>query len=105
MFEKYFNDELGWQVENFLAGVLKEHELICNSKDYELKFFYKGKIIDGDDLKLKYLNNELNKDYTLIEANITLKDNISFYYFRKYLKIDELGVKDIVLERFKEVMA
>ena len=106
--EMYFNNVIGAELENFLPRVSKEHELICNSQDYDLKFFYDGEIIDSnddEDLKRKYCNNELDKDYTLIEADITLKDNVSFYYLRKTLKIDDESVKEPILNRFKQVMA
>ena len=94
-------------MENFLPRVSKEHDLICNSKKFNLKFFYNGKIIDCDDeqdLEKRYCQSELSKDYILLEADITLKNGFSFIYLRKCLNVDEKS-KDMVLNQFKRVMA
>lgn len=106
--EPYFNDELGGKLENFLPRVSKEHDLICNSKDYDLKFIHNGEIVDSDSIKNleeKYCNNELGKDFILIEADVKLEDGSSFYYLRKALQIDNETFKIPVFDRFKKVMA
>lgn len=106
--EKYLNEEIGGELENFLPRVSKEHELICNSLDFDLKFFHDGEIVDSDideNLEKKYSNYELDKDYSLIEADITLYNGINFYYLRKTLKIDDELKKEPILTRFKQVMA
>ena len=106
--EKYLNEEIGGELENFLPRVSKEHELICNSLDFDLKFFHDGEIVDSEideNLEKKYCNYELDKDYSLIEADITLDKGINFYYLRKTLKIDDKLKKEPILTRFKQVMA
>lgn len=105
--EQYFND-LGGKLENFLPRVSKEHDLICNSKNYDLKFIHNGEIVDSDsieNLEEKYCNNELSKEFILIEADVKLEDGSSFYYLRKALQIDNETFKIPVFDRFKKVMA
>ena len=73
--EQYFND-LGGKLENFLPRVSKEHDLICNSKNYDLKFIHNGEIVDSDsieNLEEKYCNNELSKEFILIEADVKME--------------------------------
>ena len=106
--EPYFNDKIGGKLENFLPRVSKEHDLICNSKNYDLKFIHDGEIVDSDsieNLEEKYCNNELGKDFILIEADVKLEDGSSFFYLRKALQIDNEMFKIPVFDRFKKVMA
>lgn len=106
--ESFFNDTIGGKLENFLPRVSKEHDLICNSKEYDLKFIHDGEIVDSDsidNLEEKYCNNELGKDFILIEADVKLNDGSSFYYLRKALQIDDETFKTPVFDRFKKVMA
>ena len=106
--EPFFNDTIGGNLENFQPRISKEHDLICNSREYWLKFLHDGEIVDSDsieNLEEKYYNNELDKDFILIEADVQLKDGSSFYYLRKALQIDNETYKIPVFDRFKKVMA
>ena len=106
--EPFFNDIIGGKLENFLPDISKEHDLICNSKEYGLKFIHDGEIVDSDsieNLEEKYCHKELGKDFILIEADVTLEDGSSFYYLRKALQIDNETSKIPVFDRFKKVMA
>ena len=105
--EPFFNDNLGGQLENFLPLVSKEKQLISNSKDFNLKFYNDGHIIDCEDdenIKLKYCKSELSKDYSLIEAEIKLKNGISFTYLRKAILIPDENTKKEIFEIFKKTM-
>lgn len=105
--EPFFNEQIGGELENFIPKVSNEHNLICKSEDYHLKFFYKGDIVDSDtedELDEKYCCNKLDPSYNLIEADIYLENNISFYYFRKSIDIIDESNKEYILKRFKEVM-
>lgn len=106
--ELFFNETVGGQLENFSPRMSKEHELICDSKDFDLKFIHDGEVVDEDSMEnlgRKYCDGELDKDFILIEADVKLVDGSSFYYMRKALKIDDKCSKNSVLNRFKKVMA
>lgn len=106
--EQFFNENVGGKLENFSPRISKEHELICDSKDFDLKFIHDGEVVDEDSIEnlgRKYCDGELDKDYILLEADVKLVDGSSFYYMRKALKIDDKYSKNSVLHRFKKVMA
>ena len=106
--ESFLKDNLSSALENFLPRVSKEHELICNSHDFNLKFFYDGKIIDCENdekIEEKYCKSELPQDFILVEADIELEKNVSFSYYRRCLSIPDETSKEYILDRFKQVMA
>ena len=105
--EPFFKEQIGGELLNFLPRVSKEHELICRAEKFNLKFYHDGEIVDSEDdedLEKKYCKSELSKDFILIEADIELKNNISFIYFRKCLSISDATQKNIILNTFKQVM-
>lgn len=109
--EFFFNSEMDAELENFLPNVANEYKLFCfYAEDFDLKFVHNGSIIDGDiddKIEAKYCQQKLGKDYRLLEADIQLNDDISFYYFRKSIKIpDEYNEssKEQVLQTFEHAM-
>ncbi|WP_054834778.1 hypothetical protein [Methanobrevibacter arboriphilus] len=98
------------ELENFSPNSYNEHKMLFNAEDFDLKFVHNGTIVDGDiddELEDKYRQKELGKDYRLIEADIQLTDDISFYYYRKSIMIpDEYdeNSKETVLQTFEHAM-
>lgn len=109
--EFFFNSKMDEELENFSPNAYNEYKLLCNAEDFDLKFLHNGSIVDGDiDDKIedKYRQKKLGKDYRLIEADIQLNDDTSFYYYRKYIMIpDEYdeNSKEEVFQTFEHIMS